>query len=90
MSSDALHALVWVKFLCCESRLVGFLCATLRSRGREALRRLWENMVVPVVPVGRSSHAELNMDHDYYSVDAILAENQVEYSCHKLGDSVRY
>lgn len=30
------------------------------------------------------------MDDDYYSIDAILAENQVEYPPHTLGGSCRY
>lgn len=30
------------------------------------------------------------MDDDYYSIDAILAENQVEYSYRKLDGSCRY
>ena len=30
------------------------------------------------------------MDDDYYSIDAILAENQVEYSHRKLDGSCRY
>ena len=38
----------------------------------------------------RCSHGELNMDDDYYSIDAILAENQVEYSYFELGDFHRY
>ena len=90
MSSNAPHALDWVKFLCCESSLVGFLCVMLRNRDREALRKLRASMVVSVVPEVQCSHGELNMDDDYYSIDAILAENQVEYSHRKLDGSCRH